>query len=125
MSMLKGFVIAATLAASTSVFASAPARISDAQYLAVARCDGLADSKALGASDAAAMDSVYKDQGKGRAPAIAERADDERSAAIRQADHSGPTVRAGLVSERDGACQALAHPAPGMAGGSGSASGAN
>jgi hypothetical protein len=109
MSMFKGFVVAAALVASTSVFAS-PARMSDAQYIAAARCDGLADSKALAGGDAASMDAVLKAQGRGRPAEIAEQADDARTAAIRQADHGGSVVRAGLVSERDGSCQALAHP---------------
>lgn len=114
MSMFKGFVIAATLAASTSVFA-APTHMSDAQYIAVARCDGLADSKALAGGDAASMDAVVKAEGHNRSPDVTDRADQARSDALREANHAGPQGKAGLVAERDGACQAWAHPASDMA----------
>ena len=100
-------VIAATLPASL-VFA-APSHLTDTQYLAVARCDGLASSKALGASDAASLDAVFKSEGRGRVSEVTDRADEARSNAIREAGHAGATGKLGLIAERDGACQVLAH----------------
>ncbi len=114
MSMFKGFVIAAAVAASTSVFAS-PTQMSDSQYIAAARCDGLADSKALSGGDAASMDAVLKAEGRSRTADVNARADEARSAAIREAGHAGPQGKAGLIAERDGACQAWAHSGSDMA----------
>ena len=109
MSILKGFVIAASLAASTAVFA-APTQLSDAQYLAAARCQGLLTSSALGKQDASAIDRFMTSQERGRQSQVIDRADEARADAAREASHAGPHEKADLISERDGVCQAWTHP---------------
>jgi hypothetical protein len=105
MTVFKGFVIAATLASATGAFAG-PTQLSDSQYLAMARCDGLASSPALGKDNASAIDAVFKAQGEHRLPEVTDQADEARSDAIREAGHAGPQGKAALVAERDGVCQA-------------------
>ena len=109
MQILKGIVIAASLTASTAVFA-APAQLNDAQYLAAARCQGLLTSSALGKQDASAIDAFMASQERGRSPQVVDRADEARTDAARDASHAGPHGKAELISERDGVCQAWTHP---------------
>jgi hypothetical protein len=109
MSILKGIVIAASLTASSAVFA-APTQLSDAQYLAAARCQGLLTSSALGKQDASAIDSFMASQERGRSVQAIDQAAEARSDAIREASRAGPHGKAELISERDGVCQAWAHP---------------
>ena len=99
--------VAATLPASLAF--AAPSHLTDTQYMQVARCDGLASSKALGVSDAASLDALMKVEGRARVAAVTDRADEARTEALRQAGHAGPTGKLGLIAERDGACQVLAH----------------
>jgi hypothetical protein len=109
MPILKGIVIAASLTASTAVFAG-PAQLSDAQYLAAARCQGLLTSSALGKQDVSAINAFMASQERGRMPQVIDRADEVRADAVRQASHAGPNGKAELISERDGACQVWTHP---------------
>ncbi len=100
-------VFAAATLPSAGAFAAASS-MTDAQYLALARCDGLASSKALGVADVSTLAGMFKAQGAGRTPAVSDRADEARSDAVRQAGHAGATGKLGLIAERDGACQAWA-----------------
>ena len=101
------FVAAALIAAfpSSGAFASSGA-LTDSQYLAVARCSGLAAAKSLGVSDGPAFEALMKAQEAGRIAAVVDRADETRSDAMRQAGRAGPTMKLGLMAEHDGACQA-------------------
>ena len=108
MSMLKGFVVIGALVASSTAFA-APAHLSDAQYLAAARCSGLIASPALGKGDTQPIDAVLKSEGRVRMPVITQEADEARQNAMRQAGHAGAQGKAGLIAERDGVCQTFAH----------------
>jgi hypothetical protein len=107
--MLKCFVVAASIAASSAAFA-APAHLNDVQYLTAARCDGLTASAALGKSDTAAIDAVLKSEGRSRSPEIMDRAEEMRADALREAGHAGPLARQGLIAERDRLCQAWVQP---------------
>jgi hypothetical protein len=107
MSILKTLIVAAGLAAATGALAG-PTRLSDSQYLAAARCDGLYTSPALGKVDASAINQVMKSEGSARDAAVLDRADQVRDDAKREARNASPTSRAALVAERDGACQTLA-----------------
>lgn len=109
MNMLKGFIAAASIAATPAAFA-APAHLTDVQYLTAARCDGLTASAALGKGDTAAMDAVLKSEGRSRDPAIMDRAEEMRSDARREASHAGPLARQGLIAERDRLCQTWVQP---------------
>ncbi len=84
-----------------------PARLSDAQYIAAARCEGLMQSTALGRQDTSAVDKVLKAQSGARDYVVFDRADDAREAALQAARHSGVYGKAALVAERDGVCRAL------------------
>ena len=77
--------------------------------MAAARIDGLASAKALGAGDAAMFDALVKAESRTRVAEILERADVARDDALRQANHADATGKLGLIAERDGACQVLAH----------------
>jgi len=108
MSMFKAILVAASIATASTALA-APTTMSDAQYVAAARCGGLIASPALGKGDSAAIDAMLASQGRSRSPAVADRADEARSDAMRQAGHSGVQGRAALIAERDGVCQAWNH----------------
>ena len=91
----------------TTYALAAPSHLTDAQYIAVARCDGLAASKTLTAGDATAFDALMKSEGASRVAAVADRAEGARGDALRAASHAGATGKLGLIAERDGTCQAL------------------
>ncbi len=122
--MFKTLIAAAALAATTAAIAS-PSEMTDGQYLSAVRCQALMSSPALGKVDTTAISSVVKTQSGGRVGAVADRADDVRADALRQASHAGATERAALIAERDGACQAFASNGSGMAATSSQPSGAN
>ena len=105
MSMLKAFVVIASIATSSVALAS-PAHLSDAQYVSAARCGGLIGSPALGRGDTSAIDAVLKSEGRSRMPIVADKADEARRDAVREAAHAGVQGRAALAAERDGVCQA-------------------
>ncbi|HXV01673.1 MAG TPA: hypothetical protein VG166_14360 [Caulobacteraceae bacterium] len=105
MSVIGNILIVAALV-STSAALAAPSHLTDSQYIAAARCQGLFDSRALGSSDASVIDKVVKDEGATRTPDVFLRADDARSNAGREARNASPTSRSALAAERDGACQA-------------------
>jgi hypothetical protein len=106
MSMLKALIIVAPLVLSTAAIA-APDHLTDAQYIAAARCQALMASSALGAVDMHAVNAVMTSEGATRSPAVADRADQARAQADRAARHAGPDTKATLIAERDGACHSL------------------
>jgi hypothetical protein len=81
--------------------ATASERITDLDYLKANRCKGLAAS--LG-GDTASLDALIKTQGRGRADAVMQRADEELSKAKREAGKSDLKDR--LTAELNGACVA-------------------
>ena len=108
MSILKSLIVAA---AGVTVAASAMAgteRLTDSQYLAAARCDGLYNSPALGKVDASGMDKVFKTETNYRDPAIVDRGESVRDNAKHEARDGSAASRAALTAERDGACQTYA-----------------
>ena len=115
MSMLKALIVVAPLVLSTAAIA-APDKLTDAQYIAAARCQALMSSSALGPVDTHAVDAVMKTQGASRSPDVAERADDARAKADRDARHAGPDAKASLIAERTGPCQDLLARGPMSAG---------
>jgi hypothetical protein len=116
-----GNLIAIAALASTGAALAAPTHLNDSQYIAAAHCQGLFDSRSLGAIDASQIDAVMKSEGAYRTPDVSDRADQARIEAKRSADHAGSLMKTQLSSERDGACQAWAH--GGMAGAPGAAAG--
>jgi hypothetical protein len=109
MSTTTATLAVASLVASLSlsgVALAAPTHLTDGQYLAAARCEGLMSSSALGKEDVSSIEAVLKSQSAG--PDLADRAEDARMTAERQAGHAGPQAKAALVAERDGVCQSYA-----------------
>lgn len=112
MSTFKSCLIAASLCtAALAGAASAHPQLSDAQYIAAARCQALMSSAALGKVDTASIDAVLKIQASNRMPAVTDRADQARQDTLRAASHAGPNGKAALIAERDGSCAAMAHDA--------------
>ncbi len=107
--MLKTLIAAGALAAALAPMAwAAPAHLTDGQYLAAVRCRALIASPTLGKGDTHALDGLLERESLGRVPAVADRADETRADATRDANHAGVQEKAQLVAERDGACQAFA-----------------
>lgn len=104
-----GNLIAIAALASTGAALAAPTHLDDSQYIAAAHCQGLFQSRSLGAADASQINSVMKSEGATRSLDVADRADQARTDAKRSADHAGSLMKAQLSSERDGACQVWAH----------------
>ena len=104
--MLKALIITASVAVSTAALA-APARLTDVQFMHLARCRALAASAQLGGGDAQAFDAALKVQRSSRDPFVYDRADQIADDTARAARHAGTDQRAKLVAERDGVCQAL------------------
>jgi hypothetical protein len=98
-------VAAFSVAAVTAV--AAPARLSDAQYVALNRCLGIESSKALGEGHAAAFKQLVKEQDWARQAYIEEKADDARQAAADESKDPSAALNAKLVAERDGVCRAF------------------
>jgi hypothetical protein len=106
MSILNIAIVAGALALSSAALAQ-PARLNDAQYIALARCQALMTSPALGAVDSRAVDHILKAQAAGRPEQVFVRAEEVRFDATQAARHSGPYGKAALVAERDGPCRAF------------------
>jgi hypothetical protein len=122
--MLKAVIIAASLAASTAALAGSSDRLTDVQYMHLARCRALAASTQLGGGDASAFDAALKSQRASRETYVFDRADQLAEDARMAARHAGPDQRAHLIAERDGACQTLLGAGPTrQAGGSGASAG--
>jgi hypothetical protein len=106
MSVIGKLMLVAALA-STSAVLAAPSQLTDSQYLAAARCQGLFNSRALGSADSSAIDRLMKSEGAIRTQDVFDRAGEARGNASRQARNASASARSALVSERDGACQAF------------------
>jgi len=107
---MKTLLIAAALmtaVSATAVAAQPAARLSDAQFVKASRCKGLAKSEALGAVDTSALDAVLKDNRRGRADHIVDKANTATDMAQSEARRAGDERKAELIAERDGACQAF------------------
>ncbi|HWA62642.1 MAG TPA: hypothetical protein VG939_14770 [Caulobacteraceae bacterium] len=104
--MLKALIVTASVAAATAAFAG-PQRLSDVQYMQLARCQALIGSTALGAQDTAAVDAAYKSQRISRDPFIYDRAEQIHDDTVRAAKRAGPDQKAHLIAERDGVCRDL------------------
>ncbi|MGI8840379.1 MAG: hypothetical protein ACR2F8_06320 [Caulobacteraceae bacterium] len=108
--MFKTLCLVASLtagaAAAPGALWAAPAHLTDSQYLAAVRCQALIASPALGKSDTAAVNAMLKSETVGRPSELQDRADGIRDAAALQARHAGPSEKAELIAERDGACRA-------------------
>ena len=110
MSTFKSCLVAASLCtAALAGAASAHPQLTDAQYLAAARCQALMSSSALGKVDSASIDAVLKSQAAYRGPAVTDRADEIRTDTLRAASHAGANGKAALIAERDGPCATMAH----------------
>jgi hypothetical protein len=91
--------------AAAPVFAAEPAW-SDSQFLGANRCLGLAQSKDLGLVDTTALAAKIKEEGRGRIGYVRDRADEMRSAALRDGRTRSESVKARLLAERAGVCGA-------------------
>ena len=105
--MLKGFIVIASLVASTAALA-APAHLSDGEYLAAARCRALIASPVLGKGDTAAIDALLKGQAQRRVGFISDKADEVQRDTQRVVGHADADGKAKLIAERDGVCRAYA-----------------
>ena len=119
MTMFKVLAVATALVSASAV-AAQPGAMSDSQFFAAKRCQGLMSAKALGPSDSRAIDQVIEAASRARTSAVLDQADQVRADAVRAASHAGAQGRSVLVAERDGACQAFtARVATAGAGGAG------
>lgn len=87
--------------------ALAAPRLTDSQFVQASRCRALAKAPSLGVGDVAAFDALIKAQRQGRADYIIDKASDAVSTAGGQARRADEAVKADLIAERDGPCQAL------------------
>jgi hypothetical protein len=92
---------AATLTSAGLAFAQ-PARLTDGQYLAAARCAGLADG--AGSSD---YDAFMREQSKRRQTAVLERADKIRDKAAHSARIANDNQKGVFAAELAGQCRTL------------------
>lgn len=92
---------AATLASAGLAFAQ-PARLTDGQYLAAARCAGLADG--AGSAD---YDAFMREQSRRRQSAIVDRADKIRDKAAHSARLANDTQKGVFAAELAGQCRTL------------------
>ena len=112
MCIFKSCLIAAALSsAALAGAASAHPQLSDAEFIAAARCQALMSSAALGKVDTTMIDGVLKAQSPYKIPAITVRADEMRTDTLRVASHAGHYGKAALIGERDGSCGAMSHDA--------------
>jgi hypothetical protein len=112
MQTLRKFAAAAAILASSALTAGAALasgpHLTDAEYIAAARCQGLYQAKSLGPADASGINALIKSEGGSRMPAVLDRADSARDEARSQADHASSIMKPQYASERDGACQVWA-----------------
>lgn len=93
---------AATLASAGLAFAASD-RVTDSQYIAAARCTGLAE----GAGQASGpFEAFLKAQARGRSGAVADRADSVRDKARHSARIANQSQRTTFAQELSGACAA-------------------
>ena len=97
------FALAAAVTLASAGLAFAQDRITDSQYLAAARCTGLAQ----GAGESAeAFENFYKAQSKRRPTFISEQAEKARDKARHSAKIANETQRGVFTQELAGACAA-------------------
>jgi hypothetical protein len=95
---MKTLLIAAAVATALAGTAQAQsARISDTDYINLARCAGLAEGVGVDASE---MEQVLRDQRRGRADHIRERATSARQSAIAEARSDANAATAALAACR-------------------------
>ncbi len=104
MSTFKAFALIAPLALSSAALA-APAHVTDAQYIAAARCQGLMASASLGRQDTRGIDALVNAEGGIRTGDVFDRGEEARDEAARAARHAGAYEKSVLVAERDGVCR--------------------
>jgi hypothetical protein len=104
--MLKILIAIAPLALSTAAFAQ-PTHMSDAQYIAAARCQVLMSSASLGHQDTSEINALMNAQGGSRSNMAADRAQEAAAAAQQAVRHAGAYSKAALIAERDGSCKTL------------------
>lgn len=97
---------AASIASVATAGYAQTARFTDAQFIKVSRCRGLAGSPGLG-GDKALYDAVIKAQRQGRETYTRDRADMARADAEHQARGANDTEKQALTAELSGACAAL------------------
>lgn len=97
--------LAAAITLSSAGLAFAADKVSDGEYLAAARCTGLAQGAG---QDAAAFEAFFKAQAKGRQSAVADRAEKIRDKARHSARIANDTQKGVFAQELTGACQAYA-----------------
>ncbi len=107
MSFFSNLALAATMAVAATAAQAHAAHMTDAQYLAAARCEGLMSSSELGRQDDAALTRTLRSEAASRPAEIVDRADEARESALNAVRHAGVYGRAALASERDGACRAI------------------
>lgn len=104
---MRNFIIMAAVGCSIAAPAMAAERLTDAQFVRASRCLGLAETKALGEVDPAALQTLVKVQRQGRHVSTSDRAEAARRDARREASKAQGDVKSALVDERDGACKQL------------------
>ena len=68
-------------------------------------CTGLASADSLGAVNTTAVEALLKDQSRGRANLIYDRAETLRTDAFYAARHASGSKKDKLIAERDGVCK--------------------
>jgi hypothetical protein len=99
--------IVTLIAASATVAAASPSRLTDTQFIEANRCLGLMESKGLNTPEAGAMKAFVSAQSRGRVSEAWDRGDEARLDARIAGDHPSDYVRGQLTSERDGLCESL------------------
>jgi hypothetical protein len=94
--------LAAATAATTAV-AQPNVRLSDVDYMQAARCAGIASADS--SIDTASIDSLLKEQSRGRVAYISDKADEMRSTAARSAKRANGYAKERLNAELGGACK--------------------
>jgi hypothetical protein len=95
-------IVFATLGLAMASTAVASERFTDLDYLKANRCKGLATS--LGTGDTAALDATIKAEGRTRADAVVQRAQDELTRGKR--DGSKADLKDRVTAELNGPCLA-------------------
>jgi len=95
-------IAAAAVSGLTATAAFAQTRLSDMQYVKLARCSGLAGE------DSARFDALLKANKQGRDSYIADKAASARTTAAREARTAGEGGKASIAAELNGACAKFA-----------------
>jgi len=102
---MKSIIITVAIAASALTgVAHAGSKVSDNQFLQVARCRGLASSEGLGRLDTAAIDLLLRTEGQARTLAVKTSANNKINAAQAQGDKAEGAKKEKLLAERQDDC---------------------